>query len=447
MTTLDQRLSLRRRPPGDGDQPDRLDRRVIPGLILVLAAVAGWRDGGFWHAEALAVALIAGVLLVVALVVAPPDRRSSYVIGSLGLLTVWWFIRSVTAGPGTDFLPLGASIVAFAASFAAVRPLPARGRETAALAMASLGAIGALVGFAGLIWRWFPLAMPAQGLWRLSSSLTYADAAGLALGVCLLLALGCARAPALVRVVVCLNLAGVLATQSRGALLAVACGCFFVPAGRFRALAVPLVAGLGLGVAAIGSSPAKNQVLWLAPVLVVVLVLAVILPAMVGREHQGVWSTPFVRIFLCVAALCAAIGVALVVHHEVGLRVLAPSDQDRAAEWSSGLHQWLSAPLTGVGPDRLLDLHASDGSTAHFVHDEYLQIAADAGLVGLGLLALVGFTLAKGIRRTGPLSSCAVGAIVCWSVGGALDFSWHLPVLGLLGGWCAGLTLEGGSDQ
>src|SRR6202035_4322064 len=181
-----------------------------------------WRDGGFWHAEALAVALIAAVLLIAALVSAPPDRRSAFVVVSLGLLAIWWYVRSVTAGAGTDFLPLGASIIAFASAVAAGRPLVGRAREHAALAMAVLGAVGALAGFAGLMGRWFPLAMPAQGLWRLSSSLTYADAAGLAFGVCLLLALGCVRAPAVVRVVVCLNLAGLLATQSRGALIAVA---------------------------------------------------------------------------------------------------------------------------------------------------------------------------------------------------------------------------------
>jgi hypothetical protein len=434
VTTLDDRLPLSQRQPRE--RPDRIDRRVIPGLVLVLAAVAGWRDGGFWHPEALAVALIAAVLLVAALVAQPPDRRSACVIGSLGLLAVWWYVRSVTAGSGTDFLPLGASIIAFAAAFAAVRPLPARGREVAALSMASLGALGALVGFAGLIWRWFPDAMPAQGLWRLSSSLTYADAAGLVCSVCLLLALGCARAPAVVRVVLCLNLAGVLATQSRGALLAVVCGALLVPARRYRDFAVPLVAGLALGVAAIGSSPERHPVLWLAPALI----LAVVLAAVAGRGLPKICSTPLARTFVGVAALCAALGAALLVHHEVSLRFLAPSDQDRSAEWSSALHQWLSGPLTGVGPDRLLDLHTSDGSSAHFVHNEYLQIAADTGLVGLGFVALVGVSLARALRRTGPLSSCAAAAVVCWAVGGLFDFSWHLPVLGLLGGWCAGLA-------
>ena len=437
MTALQEQISPgRRRLPG---RPDRLDRRVLPGLVLVLAAVAGWREGGFWQDEALAVALMAGVLLVAALVASPPDRRSMYVIGSLGLLAVWWYIRSVTAGAGTDFLPLGASIMAFAASFAAVRPLPTRARDQAALALTVLGAVGALAGYVGLVWRRFPLAMPAQGLWRLSTSLTYADAAGLVFGICLLLALGCTRAPAIVRVVVCLNLAGLLATQSRGALLAVACGCFLVPARRYGALAAPLVAGLALGVIAIASSPDNHPVPWLAAVVVFALVLAVV----PWRGASRAWPATVVRIIVCVTALCVTIGVALLVHHEVGLRALAPSDQDRSAEWSSGLHQWLSAPLAGVGPDRLLDLHAADGSSAHFAHDEYLQIAADSGLVGIGLVGFVVFSLARAFRRTDLLSSCAVAAVVCWAVGGLFDFSWHLPVVGLVGGWCAGLAAQG----
>jgi hypothetical protein len=436
VTALEEQLSLSGRRRRDG-RPDRFDRRVLPGLVLVLAAVAGLRDGGFWHAEALAVALIAAVLLIAALVAAPPDRRSTFVLASLGLLTLWWYVRSVTAGPGTDFLPLGASIVAFAAAFAAVRPLFGRAREEAALAMAGLGAVGALAGFAGLIWRWFPLAIPAQGLWRLSSSLTYADAAGLVLGVCLLLALGCARTPMVVRVVVCLNLAGLLATQSRGAFLAVACGCLLVPAHRFRELAVPLVAGLALGVAAIASSPENHPVQWLA----VVLVLAIALAAAPAPRSPRRWSGPL-RTFLAVAAVGSAVAVALLVHHEIGLRALAPSDQDRTAEWSSGLHQWLSAPLVGVGPDRLLELYGSGGSSAHFVHNEYLQMAADAGLIGLGLLGLVALSLIRALRRIDQLLCCAVAAVVCWAVGGAFDFSWHLPVVGLVGGWCAGLAIE-----
>jgi O-antigen ligase len=433
MTALHERIPLAR--PRPLRARDRFDPRSVPALVLVVAVVAGWRDGGFWNGTAAAVAVIAAVLLFAALFTAPPDRRGVFVVGSLGLLALWWFIRSLTAGTGTDFLPLGASIIAFASAFAALRPLRGRARQEAAVSMACLGAVGALAGFVGLVWRVMPLALPAQGLWRLSSSLTYADAAGLLFGVCLLLALGCERAPSLVRVVVCLNAAGLLATQSRGAYVAFAGACLLVPAHRSRAFALPLLAGLVVGVAAIASSAQNRPVPWLG--VVVVLAVGV---ALCGR--RGAW--PRLGGWAGAAAggmaLGAAIGIAVLLHHEIGLRALAPSDQDRSAEWSSALHQWLSAPLAGVGPDRLLQLHASDGSSARFAHDEYLQIGADTGAVGLGLLACVALSLAETLRRSDLLSSCAVAAVVCWAVGGAVDFNWHLPVVGLVGGWCAGLA-------
>ena len=85
----------------------------------------------------------------------------------------------------------------------------------------------------------------------------------------------------------------------------------------------------------------------------------------------------------------AAVSVAAFVHHELALHALAPSDGDRTSEWSAALRQWVSSPLVGVGPDRTLVLQADGGSTAHFAHNESLQVAADGGLVGLGLLGLV----------------------------------------------------------
>jgi hypothetical protein len=303
--------------------------------------------------------------------------------------------------------------------------------------MACLGAAGALVGFAGLAWRWFPMAMPAQGLWRLSSTLTYADAAGLVLGVCLLLALGCDRFPLLVRIVVCLTAGGLLATQSRGAYLAFACACFLVPARRYAQLVVPLLAGVALGAAAIASSPGSTPVPW----LVVVVLATVTIAACDRRGIQRAWSNAHTRAWICAGVICGAISVGLLLHHEIGLRALAPSDQDRADEWSSALHQWASAPFVGVGPDRPLVFHAADGTYAHFAHNEYLQVAADGGIVGISLLGLVAVSLAKALRRVDLLSSCAVAAVVCWAVAGAFDFDWHLPFVGLLGGWCAGLAV------
>jgi hypothetical protein len=364
------------------------------------------------------------------------------VAGSLLLLALWWLLRSATAGSVAHFLPLGASILAFAAALSVVRPLRARAREPAALAVACLGAAGALTGFVGLVWRWFPMAMPSQGLWRLSTTLTYADAAGVVLAVCLLVALGTDVHPQLVRVSVCLCAGGLLATQSRGAYLAFLCACPLAPWRRCVRNLVPLLCGAVLGAAAIASSPRPGAVPWLA----VVLVAAVALSAALSGEVRLAGLGSRARLAAAAVALGGITLVALFLRHEIGVRALAPSDQDRAAEWSAALHQWVSAPVFGVGPDRALIFRAADGSLAHFVHNEYLQIAADTGLVGLTLLGLAAVALVGSIRRADVLSSCAAAACVCWAIAGGLDFDWHLPLVGLLGGWCAGLAAGGGAQ-
>ncbi len=433
-----------RRPSAPAIRRTTPDARLwVPAALLFgLLVVEGLRQGGFWPADAFVVALGAAGVLLAAAVVVPPDRRGLLVVGSILLLAAWWLIRAVTAGMPERFLPLGASMLAFAAAFVATRPLSGRARELAGLGVACLGAVGALLGFAGLIGRWFPLAMPAQGLWRLSSTLTYADAAGLVLGMCLLVALGLDLYPPLVRVAVCLSAAGLLATQSRGAFVAFACACLLVPWRRYVQFLVPLVAGTALGVAAVFSSSDAGPVPWLAALLVA----AVLVSAVASRQVEAFRRTTGARVLAGTVVACAVVAALALLHHEVGLRALAPSDQDRSVEWSTALDQWRSAPLVGVGPDRLLTFHASDGTMAHFVHNEYLQVAADSGVVGLALLALSALAVVRVVRRHDLLASCAVGALVCWAVAGAFDFDWHLSVVGLLGGWCCGLAVRREND-
>ncbi len=409
---------------------------LLAVLVYGLAVVAGVREGGFWPRDALIVAVASLVLLAATTIAAPRDRPGLLVTGSLLLFALWWLLRAVTAASPAAFLPLGASIFAFAAAFAVIRPLRGPPRHLAALAVAGLGAAGSAVGFAGLAWRWFPMAMPSQGLWRLSTTLTYADAAGLVLAVCLLLAFGTDAHPWLVRASVCLCAAGLLATQSRGAYLAFLCACALVPWRRYVRFLVPLLCGVVLGAAAIATSPHPGP----QPGLGVLAVVAVLVAGSFGGEVGHGWPSRRTGLAVGAAVLGGIALVAVPLHHEVGLRALAPSDQDRAVEWATAFHQWASAPFLGVGPDRPLLFHAADGSLAHFVHNEYLQVAADTGIAGLFLFGLAALAVVRMIRRIDVLSSCAAAACVCWAVAGGLDFDWHLPVVGLLGGWCAGLA-------
>ena len=254
-----------------------------------------------------------------------------------------------------------------------------------------------------------------------------------------MVALGCER-PRLVRVVVCLTAGGLLATQSRGAYLAFACACLLVPMRRYVQHLVPLVTGTVLGVAAVASSPGNNPVPWLAIVMVGAVATAALNPQWV----PGQWSHARVRRWIGTGVVCGVIGLGLLLlHDEIALRALAPSDEDRSVEWSSALHQWASAPLSGVGPDRELVFRAR---TARQLTLRTMSISrwTDAGIVGVGLLGLVALSLVRALRRMDVLSSCAVAAAVaCLAVAGAFDFDWHLPVVGLLGGWCAGLGGKG----
>jgi O-antigen ligase len=227
-----------------------------------------------------------------------------------------------------------------------------------------------------------------------------------------------------------------LATQSRGAYVALVCAAAFVPWRRYLRLLVPLLAGVVLGAVAIATSPNAGSV----PLLAFALVGAIGISLLPARSLSVAMQSRRFRIAAVCVALGALVVLAVSLHHEVGLRAFAPSDRDRSIEWSTAWHQWGSAPFFGVGPDHLLVSHAADGTYAYFAHNEYLQIAADAGAIGLALLLAVAVAVVRATRRVDVLSSCACATLVCFAVGGAFDYDWHLTFLGFLGGWCAGLA-------
>jgi len=99
--------------------------------------------------------------------------------------------------------------------------------------------------------------------------------------------------------------------------------------------------------------------------------------------------------------------------------------------------QFRSAPLVGVGPGRL-DLVYVDYLgrlvVAEYTHDEFLQTAAETGLVGSGLAVAVFACLGAAAfrrRRTsgGPFAAAVLAA---FAVHSTFDFLWHIPVLPLV---------------
>jgi len=409
---------------------------LLAAVLAGLTLVEGFHEGGFWRPDALVATCVSGGVLALALALVRLDAWSRIVVASFMCLAAWWLVRSLGTHSASSFLPFGASMLGFVTAFVCVSALGFHQRQLAAQAIAGAGAIAALVGFVGLIWRWYPMAMPSQGLWRLSSTLTYADAIGALLALCLLLALATRPEFWAMRVAVCLCAGGLIATQSRGPILALVCATLFVPLGRYRLFLVPLATGVALGATAVASSGAVGGV----PLLCVVLVACVGIAMFVRPVFlSGVlrWRRPIVVVSV---VICALVVTAVLLRHQIELRVLAPSNGDRAVEWSAGFRQFSASPWVGVGPDRILQFRAPDGTYAHFVHNEYLQLAADCGLIGVGFLVVAGVSLFRVARRTDVLSSCAVAALVCLAVVGGVDFDWHIPAIGLLGGAIAGLT-------
>jgi hypothetical protein len=247
--------------------PQRSTALVAVGLGA-LALIETLLDGGFWSADALTITVVAALacLILWATGAIAPGRPERLVLaGALGL-AAWWAIRGGTTGDLGQFDPLGASLVAFAAAFAAVRALPATRRPHVVWAVGALGSVVALTGLVGLVVRRFPLAIRSQGTVRLASTITYSDCAGLVLAVCLLVALAAEvdEFPWLPRLAVFACSAGLLATQSRADVLAVILAALLVPFRLVVRHALPLLCGLVLGVVAVVTSPSHHPVPWLA---------------------------------------------------------------------------------------------------------------------------------------------------------------------------------------
>ncbi len=240
-------------PPREPAGREPRNAATLAALVVGMMAAAVYRKGGFYPADAFGVALVSGIVAVVALV-RFKDRVSATVSLTIGGLALWWLIRSVLAHHPAAFFPLGAVLIGFLGAFVVVKALNDRDRGRVALAVVIVSAVTATVGLVGVLWRIRPLAQHAGGFWQLSTPLTHpAGAAGM-FAVALLLALGLDLDAPVARVALCLMLAAVIGTQSHWVLLALACGAFFVPLERWRQAAWPLAMGVGAGVVVLASA-------------------------------------------------------------------------------------------------------------------------------------------------------------------------------------------------
>ncbi len=112
-------------------------------------------------------------------------------------------------------------------------------------------------------------------------------------------------------------------------------------------------------------------------------------------------------------------------------------------------------PGTGAGPGRAhLTWATATGAVAiaRFAHNEYLQTAAELGIVGLVLLLALLAAVASSLRqgRAGPapppVFAGGAAALVALTVHGLFDFGWHVPVIPLVAAALVGIAIEPPSE-
>jgi O-antigen ligase len=111
---------------------------------------------------------------------------------------------------------------------------------------------------------------------------------------------------------------------------------------------------------------------------------------------------------------------------------------DRTGALHAALRLVAQRPLTGTGPGQAhLQWEGQGHGTQLFayVHNEYLQVAAELGLVGLVLLALLLVAIARLLWRArttgrpGATWAGAAAAAAAFATHSGFDFVWHLPAV------------------
>jgi len=430
---------------------------LVVALVVAVAAQGAYYGGG---QQVLAVVLL--LVLFAALRARSWSRDDALLppVGTGAALAAWTAGSATVAGDITAALPVIALLAGVVVVLVAVRRLTGGQRDALAAAVVAVGGLVAASGWVGVAWRVTPWALEDQGLWRAATTLTYANAAaGLLVPLASLAVARLVTRPGVpANLAAWLLLVGAGATLSRGGVLALAVGAAVLatllgPGRTLRATGPPT---LGAVVALAGLAPSMPASSPPRPVLAAA-ALMVGVGVAVGASHL-----PSRLLALGLALVVLAAGAGLAVGGRGGdaaatgagtrLNVASP---DRVAAARAALQLAAERPLTGTGPDRavLTWVQNSRRVTGRYVHNEYLQVLAELGFVGLALLVVLLASLARAVWRGRPHApSTAVWAGAAAGLGAlavhsALDFLWHLPAIPLVGAVLAGLVLPTALDQ
>jgi O-antigen ligase len=453
-------LSSPVRPLAATHQP--VDSLPLHALLLVVALVVAAAAQGAYYGAGQQVVAVVLLLVLFAAVRARSWARDDALpaVWAGAALAAWAAVSATVAGDITAALPVVALLAGVVVVLVAVRRLTGGQRDALAAAVVVVGGLVAASGWVGVAWRVTPWALEDQGLWRAATTLTYANAAaGLLVPLALLAVARLAARPGFPATVAAwLLLVGVGATLSRGGVLALAVGAAVLatllgPGRTLRAAGPPT---LGAVVALVGLTPSVPASSPPRPVLAAAALMVGVAVA-VGASRL---RSRLLALTLAAAVLAAGAGLAVggrggdaaATGASTRLTIASP---DRAAAARAALQLAAERPLTGTGPDRAVLTWVQNNRrvTSRYVHNEYLQVLAELGFVGLALLVVLLASLAWTIWRGRPhapstaIWAGAAAGLAALAVHSALDFLWHLPAIPLAGAVLAGLVLPTAIDQ
>jgi O-antigen ligase len=437
---------------------DRVTQLPFHVLLLIAAVAAGIAaQGGYFPSGRLLVAVLAGAALIVALWDRPGPSPGTWLVLAIGAgLAGWALARAAAGGSVSAGVPIALTLAGMAAGILVVQRADAVQRQLCAGAAVGVGVLVAVTGWVGVAWRLEPLALATdRRLWRATSTLTYANAAAALIAVLCVLAIALllAQPSSLVPAgAVYLLIVGLGATLSRGGVIALLVGLVVLAmlAGvRATArLVAPPVLGAVVAVAALAPSfPTTAQphpVLALGG-LVAGLLITLGVPRLPDRIRPAALVAGFAAALIAVGLLAAS-GRDLGVLTESRATLASPTRLESAR---AALRLVADHPFIGVGPGRAtLTWTTADGQvlTGRYVHNEYLQVLVDLGVVGLILLLLllaaIVFVVRRGRTGVRPavLWSGAAAALIALLVHSGLDFLWQLPVVPLTGALLVGMA-------
>ncbi len=429
----------------DAREHDWVQGAVSAILLLGAVAAAAFAQGGFFaRGQIAAAALLAG-----SVVAALPVRRSSLpelrlplVAG--GLLAGWMLIRAVPGGSLAAAVRAALLLLGLATVLMLCRRLDPTGKRLVLAGLLGVGVLVSLVGWAAVVWRLAPWALPSEGLWRAASTLTYANATSAVLVPLTLtsLALLSKRPRSLpLAFVLTVLLTGVAATLSRagGLALLVGLGVLLLAGGWvvLRALFEPLT---GATVAFLGLLPSLPAAAEPRPgVSVAALVGGMGLTAVLLRQPRRGRAAVAVALLLAAVLVVGSASI-----REAGLRVwdqranLDSPNRSRAA--TGALRVVAEHPVIGVGTGSVV-VQRTDPSgrlrVQQYIHNEYLQVLAELGAIGAVLLAALLAGLARLLwqsRSLEPMPALWAGVVAACAaaaVHAGFDFVWHVPAVPL----------------